>query len=496
LQKHLLILGLIVATLLFRLPILLNARDVNSDAALVGLQAMHMLRGEWSWLLWGVGYQSSLDSILTAGAFALFGASPGVLMAVPTVLHGVVTALAFLVLRRRLDPWLAIVCTLPLVFAPVALTWPIVSANRQACIVLYFLSIWLLDGAAASKRPALLYGLGALCAGTLLVVDLFAVLMLPGLVALLAMCLFDEPHDRVHLKQRITSALAGCAVSAALFVMSHSDRQATSGQAGLTLARASSNASLLWDTCLPYSLGSLRYHETSVRYRGSLSPAPMPSRVLYTAAGWSLVLGILTSGVLALSKVSWPLRRLGMFGLITTVLTLAAFVFSVMPADLWSVRYLGPIFWAVPFALAPLAHWLGQRTFTLAILPWLIVGGISGWRSYQSPFTADDLSEEHQLIEHLKTNHIKYAAADYWLAYRLTFVSREEVIVVPIDPLDDRYEQYRRQFLNEPKTALIFHPSWSRQSQQTFERSLQEQHITYRSQQLGKFTIVLTNRAL
>ena len=39
---------LLVASYLFRLPPLLNARSTNSDAAVVGLQAMHILRGEHS----------------------------------------------------------------------------------------------------------------------------------------------------------------------------------------------------------------------------------------------------------------------------------------------------------------------------------------------------------------------------------------------------------------------------------------------------------------
>ena len=40
---------LLVAAVVARLPALINARGVNSDAAVVGLQAMHILRGEWSW---------------------------------------------------------------------------------------------------------------------------------------------------------------------------------------------------------------------------------------------------------------------------------------------------------------------------------------------------------------------------------------------------------------------------------------------------------------
>ena len=48
---------------------------MNSDAAVVGLQAMHILHGEWSWFLWGAGYQASFDAVLVAAAFAVTGPS-------------------------------------------------------------------------------------------------------------------------------------------------------------------------------------------------------------------------------------------------------------------------------------------------------------------------------------------------------------------------------------------------------------------------------------
>jgi hypothetical protein len=499
-RRDLLILaGLVVATVLFRLPVLTNARDVNSDAALVGLQAMHMLRGEWSWLLWGIGYQSSIDSMISAGAFAIFGASPRVLMAVPIVLHAVIVLLTFLILRKRIDPWLATVCTLPLVFAPVALTWPIVSANRQACIAIFFVSIWLIDGAAESKWPLLRLPLGALMVSILPLVDLFAVLLVPGALSLLVMSIFDGTHEKRLWMYRALACGVAISIGACAFLMSRSNGDATTGQAGLTLARVSSNGALLMDTCLPYSLGAKHYRDGDIRYRGTVAPPPMPWAALTSVAGWSLLLAVVAAGGLSFSKFPWPLRRLGLFGFITTISTLAAFLFSVMPADLWSVRYLGPIFWTAPLALAPLANFLGRRTFTLAIVPWLIVSSISGWRSYQSPFTADGLAEEQQLIEHLKANHIRYAAADYWLAYRLTFVSGEAAIVVPLEPMEDRYGPYRQAFLAEPQTALIFHPRWSRIPQEKYEQSLQslqELHISYTTTHVGKFTILLTRRAL
>ena len=80
-------LALLAASYAFRLPPLLNARSTNSDAAVVGLQAMHMLRGELSPFLWGSGYQTSADSLVAARFFAVLGPSPLVLMLSALTLH-------------------------------------------------------------------------------------------------------------------------------------------------------------------------------------------------------------------------------------------------------------------------------------------------------------------------------------------------------------------------------------------------------------------------
>src|SRR5690349_6496359 len=68
--------ALVAATFAFRLPVLVNAAAVNSDMAVVGLQAMHILRGEWAWNLWGAAYQAPIDSLCAAVVFAFLGPSP------------------------------------------------------------------------------------------------------------------------------------------------------------------------------------------------------------------------------------------------------------------------------------------------------------------------------------------------------------------------------------------------------------------------------------
>jgi hypothetical protein len=137
----------------------------------------------------------------------------------------------------------------------------------------------------------------------------------------------------------------------------------------------------------------------------------------------------------------------------------------------------------------PVARFLGRRNYTLAIIPWLIVSAISGWQSFKTPCSSSDYAEEQQLIDHLRSSNIRVAAADYWLAYRLTFLSGENPIVVPLDPKEDRYKPYRQQFLRAPQTALIFHPLWSRNSREAVEEQLQNQSAGP-PETIGRFTIV------
>ena len=145
-------LAVLAASIAFRLPPLINAPGTNSDAAIVGLQAMHILRGEWSWFLLGSGYQTSVDALVAAIFFAVTGPSPFWLMASTLIGHIVLTWFSFSILRRRLSPWLAALLVLPLVFAPDPVHTYVLYPPRQASLTLVFASFWLLDRASAARR--------------------------------------------------------------------------------------------------------------------------------------------------------------------------------------------------------------------------------------------------------------------------------------------------------------------------------------------------------
>src|SRR6185503_19970675 len=108
-------LAVLVASVVFRLPSLLNSAHTTSDAPIVGIQAMHVLRGEWSAYLLGSGDQTSVDSFVAAIWFLVLGPTPLALRLSTFAGHVLATWFAFATLRRHLSPWLAALLVLPLV---------------------------------------------------------------------------------------------------------------------------------------------------------------------------------------------------------------------------------------------------------------------------------------------------------------------------------------------------------------------------------------------
>jgi hypothetical protein len=207
-------LGLAIAgTVLFRLPELQNPGIVNSDSAVVGLQALHVLRGEWAWFLWGSGYQTSVDSVVAAALFSLAGPTPLVLIWSALAGHVLATSLALLTLRRHVSPWIAFCLVLPLVLSVAPTHTYTLHPPRQAALTLVFLSIWLLDGAANRRFESWRYALGSAVAAAACFADPYALVFAPGL-GLLGLC---AAHDggpsrsrRIHRSLWVTGgALVG-----------------------------------------------------------------------------------------------------------------------------------------------------------------------------------------------------------------------------------------------------------------------------------------------
>jgi hypothetical protein len=133
----------------------------------------------------------------------------------------------------------------------------------------------------------------------------------------------------------------------------------------------------------------------------------------------------------------------------------------------------------------------------------LIAAAVNGWISYGITFVDHGLPvrsprgtarEELAVVKLLRDHGVTYGSAQYWLAYRFTFLARESVIIVPLSPGEDRYKPYRTGFDSARDVAYIFHPSEPRAQPAQVEWRLKSTHADYQRFNVADFTVFIEHR--
>lgn len=482
-----------------QIPALLNAAGAHADATIVGLQAQHLLRGEWSWFIWGTNYQSSLDALLIALGFALTGPQPLTLMLVPLCGHLLLIALTFGTLRRHLDLLAAGVATLPVVFTSTPINGVILYPPRQWAITAVIGAAWLLDGASRAERPPIRLALGSALAVLALYLDLFTLQFLPALGLLALACCGDAAPTRPIFVRRFLDCALGAFCGALGVILSRlavTPGVSTVEANALSFATVRRNAALLWEQCLPLLLSVRVYIPGGGLYPDLWSPPPLFFAIQILGA-ILLIVGLVYGGAtIGTRRLPWPMRRLGLFGALVAATAIVGFLLSSSPRDLWAARYLAPILWAAPFALVPAARRLGARRLLVALAPYLLATIVGSWLSF-GPYVQGILpvrdargsaTEEAALGAALRERGVRYGAAQYWLAYRLTFLWHEAPIVVPFDPGTDRYAPYRAGYAAAPVVAYIYAADGLRAAPEPCEGWLQAAGARYERVTVPGFT--------
>jgi hypothetical protein len=469
------VLALLGATA-YRLPELRNPGVVNSDSAIVGLQAMHILRGQWHWFLWGSGYQTTADSVVAAAIFWFTGATPLALMLTALLGHLGATLFALLTLRRRFSAWVSLLLVMPLVVSPAPTHTYTLHPPRQTALTLVFMAIWLLDGAASARRETTRFAIGAGIGALACFADPYALVFAPGVALLALLSAFDGTPSRGHALRRGIAAVAGASVGAIPYAVGRLLPGAEHGPLTLTSHLLTRNWALLKGPCLSSVLGTSVLHQPGGAGKYQLWHAPLAFQVCQwlSAAVFALTL-LLAIAAAPRSKIPWEIRRLGLMAALTVLVTVVGFLLSVMPMDHFASRYLVSLILVLPYLLATTA-WLIRPVHLLALVaPLLASYAVSGWLGYE-PFVrgfrivdADWEFNETQLLSELSRRGISHAMADYWAAYRLTFLWKEGVEVVPVHGSQDRYAPYRQAFFKANRIAYIYDHRRSEESPQTVQ---------------------------
>lgn len=467
---------LVVASYAYRLPALVTAGGTNSDAAVVGLQAMHLLRGEWSPFLLGSTYQTSVDSFVAAAFFVVLGPTPFALMLSSLTGHVALTLFAWATLARRLAPWTAALVTLPLVVSTSVVHGNALYPPRQAALTIAFAAFWALDGAvrahgrARARAPGLTpraeqvrFGVGGALASLACFADPYALLFAPllGAHALLA------AGRGAAGRRRVAAAIAGALVGAVPLVALLTSARSRHGETSMKLAALGHNFELLRRECLPWLLATTPYAPVHVMdWQPWHAPAAFAVVQLLGAAalvagfGYAFVAGLVPG---AARGVGWDARRLGLVGALVVPLALGGFLVSTMVMDAFSTRYLVAVLLLAPFALAPAAARLGARRFAVLLAPWLVSAGVCGWIGYR-PFVdgvavrtdaPGAAADDERLGARLRALGVEAGTADYWVAYRESFLFRETPPIAPTHASQDRYAPYRDALARASRWAYV-----------------------------------------
>jgi hypothetical protein len=491
-----------------RLPFLLRSdRFFDSDEAVEGLMALHVLRGEFPAVLWGQDYKGVPEVYLAAAFFAIAGPSVAALKAATLACFVVLLWVQFTLLTRLFSRRVAWAASLLLVAGPPSLVAWSLSANAEIILTMLaggvLLLAWDRWNADGSRRWL---ALAAMAAGFGLWVHQYIVYYLVALALATwwaqpkrweAICVFVRAADASpSARWWMRAFLAASALYVALGAVAFADAGFDIGVGGRTIGvhhpqkmwRIAAGLALLgiggrWIS--RSGLGRVDIGSAAVAFLVGYSPAlihggaapvaettatgvldalaPIADTVVpivfgYKAPfterlavpGWTALL-LVAALVVAYLGVR---HRTAAFFRIYLVSTLLLFLLSGSYIDAQSYRYLMPLHAALPVLYALAAERVSKAS---AIAGVLLTGALVGLFSWQQIAWYRTLAPDvtaRTALRCARERGITHARADYWLSYKLTFLSGERLIVAPLNGLD-RYPRYSSQVREAEPVAIL-----------------------------------------
>lgn len=450
----------------------------DSDEAVTGLMTRHFLSHplDHQAFYWGTNYGGTLEAMVAAVPFALFGSSVLVLKLTVVLWHAAAAVLVWRIGRRLIDERAGVVAAL------VTWIWPAMTVHWSTkargfygatevlglVLLLYALRLaerpdnridWLGAGAAAGlgwwTNPQILF------------------LALPAAIWLVVR---NRRALRVAVRTRalfwaVPSLVAGALPWLYWNLGHHWDSLGGGSNPGINRAEGFvGHFERIWREGLPVALGLRAPYE----YNWTITPAPIAKALFLAGLGFVAVTLLMRGrGGLLLAIALMTYLILHALGPVAGVTSEGRYFFYLMP--LVALALARPV--RTPWAIGLL--------FTV-----LVVSTVTGLRTIppgNSGIVAGKLVPKSMrpLISSLKAEHVNAVFADYWIAYRLTFESRERVIGSALD--GERYRPYGRIVRRNPAPGWVFLEETLAEVQ--FRGYLERRGIPFRSWRTGGFAV-------
>lgn len=381
----------------------------DSDEAVVGLMALHVLDGEWATFFWGQGFGGSQEALLTAPVFWIFGPSWLALRIVPVALSAVAALVVWRVGRRTIgEPGAAFAGLLAWIWPPFLVHRLTHQFGFYASGVLYS-ALLLLVGLRLVERPSRARaGIFGLVLGLAL---WQSAQVLPVAVGVVVWTVWRQP---AWLRQVWIAVL---------------------------LALVGALPSIVWNARHDWSsLESTIDNTTSYAHRLRIFVSPLLGMLLGLRTPYTqerLLPSVLTLAAYAALAVLFAYgayrTRQGAASLLYVVAAVFPFVYALAPQTLFSQepRYLLVVSPVVCLLVAQLAtsYWRGLIVLGVALV--VSVATLERMQTYarevppQPPKAPRDLGPLVAALDKLGLDRVY---ADFWLSYRLTFDTGERIV--------------------------------------------------------------------
>ncbi len=470
----------------------------NSDEAIVGLMARHILEGAWPIFFYGQAYMGSLDAWLIAGMFRLF--NPGVvwIRAVQALLYALFLLTSWrlaeaLFPERKLGRWAVALGAVP----PVLITLYTTATLGGYGEFLVLGNLCLLLGIYAFRRPeragawgllGFAGGIGFWTMGSIVVY----------LIPLGVLYLFRLDRTRAWLTGGLLASLGFLIGSAPWWIYNW-------------LNSGAALAELVTYEHLPSTLGQRLLGFVILGIPALLGMRP-PWSGEFIALPILFLATLLYSAVVLHLVVRYQDRRATMnLGAKLLLGMTAVFVLSFWVSGFGidsTGRYMLPLYFPLLIACAYLLEraWRWRRTAALLGLSGFLL--VNGWGTAAAAFSPSrittqfdpisnfDNRHDRVLIEFLEEQGAHTGYTNYWVAYRIAFLTAEDIQLSPELPykrdlrftVDDiRLPQYKRRADASDEIVYVttLHPELDRR----LRRSFRSAGVEFEETEIGPYRV-------
>lgn len=495
--------------LLFRLIFFIhstNSLPISTDEAYVGLMARHILSGEFPLVYWGTGYQGPIESYINAPLFYFLDFSPLSIRIFTLIWSILFLLLTFKLGKEIFGEEVGLLSMLFVTIPPGYITLAgALTISPYDTFLLVFGNIILLVGfnlvykSLDERKRVINFSILGLLSGLVFWAHMISIYYI------ITILIFLFLKDKLFFikKESIVGFIFFLIGSLPLWIYNithHFDSFALTKSVDFSEMLEKSKTMLTFT--LPAILGF--YTSIYIDYSGKENYINLPFS-LGVSFGIILIIFLLyfliirRKGLSGLLKLS--LKYSNGFEMLFVFLLIVFFAFiRTKRSDLYSLRYLEPIYSVIPILLGYGTYKIYKRSKIIAIIFISIIlcsylyANISIYRSWGDKKIAEekfDLPNTKELVGFLKNEGIDRGYSHFWLAYRLTFETNEEIVISPA--YDERFGRYRPRYFDEvassPNVAYIFQKGLGTISADNFEESLKMIGGDYRKRGIGRFTV-------